>query len=429
MKKKIDVVLQQTLENNRDSIVCIVAGYVEEQPVGFDDEDVVLSTYAKIASGFFVAPDKIVTTINVIAGGIGVTAIPSHQFQSGNIPILDGSVKKSINKDIDSFSQQNSLQIDADEVGYTIEGVSAFDAKNNLVVLKIAETGVPLSFGNSDAFQREEFVYSLGYLENMKYSGTAGKFLSSYRNNTWFQIETPFLSTLGGGPVVNRNNEVIGVFSYNSKPLHHDSNRSIARLVASNVLSALMSKSEKVIPLGQWQKYSQIRAYDIEYHADGYSAAENNSEAVKNYNSALILNPDLVEIYAKRGIVKNRIFNTEEALKDFTKAIQINPEDFYSYNNRATANGYLGVHEAMIGDLNEAIKINPKYEIAYLNRGQANAVLGDIKKEEDDIVGAQQCYEAAIGDLIKTLELNRKHSIARRSLKKVRSKLKRLSYG
>ena len=70
-------------------------------------------------SGFFVAPDKIVTNIHVLADATTVTA-----------------------KSVDA------------EIVYTIEGIIAFDDINDLVVLKIAEEDTPFPISASNIVRK-----------------------------------------------------------------------------------------------------------------------------------------------------------------------------------------------------------------------------------------------------------------------------------
>ena len=139
------------------------------------------------------------------------------------------------------------------------------------------------------------------------------------------------------------------------------------------------------------------------------------------------LNPDLVEIYAKRGLMKTRIGNMIGALTDLNKAIKINPQNIIAYNNRASTKGTLGDQYGMLDDLNQALQINPNYIIGHLNRGEVKCQIAELKMDEEDIAEAQQLYQEAIDHFVKTLELNPKHSFARRRLRFVKRILKKLN--
>ena len=168
------------------------------------------------------------------------------------------------------------------------------------------------------------------------------------------------------------------------------------------------------MPLEQLQKRSRVHAYVLEAQADENVELYNNRAAIKNYNAALKLNPDLVEIYSKRGIVKVRIEDIPGAFRDFDKMIRINPEHIFSYNNRASAKATLGDEHGALDDLDKAIQINPEYIIAYMNRGGLKNHIAKIKMDQEDIVEAQRYYQEAIDDYTKVLALNPRNRLARK---------------
>ena len=416
MKKKRDVLLEQIAENSRESIVFFVTGYASEQPIGLGTKYSALSGYIEIGVGFFVAPDKIVSTIGTLAGADAVAAISVDRF-----------TKAVNNSGKGLFGKRNHPQI-SEEEKYTIEGVTAFDSKNNLALLKIAEAGVPLPLGNTDAVQIDEKIYTLGYRDDLIYKGAAGTLQNRYKDNKWFQIKTQFYSGNGGGPVLNRENEVIGVLAYGTGSVTGDSNVTVATAISSNVLKELLANSGGVMSLEQLQRNSGVRAYVLETQADDKAELYENGSAIRDYYSALKLNPELVEIYSKRGILKTRIGNFRGASKDFDKMIQINPEHIFAYNNRASAKVQLGDEQGALDDLNKAIQINPEYAMAYTNLGGVKRHIAETKMDEGNIVEAQRYYQEAIDDYIKCLALNPRNSLVRKHLRDTKDTLKFLNF-
>ena len=410
MREKKDALLQQIAENNRKSTVFFVTGYIDGQPTGFSAGDTEVLMYAETGSGFFVESDKIVTTIDVLVGAAAVAAIPADRL-----------AKVPSSRRTRFFRKRNESQISEKEAAVSIEGVTAFDAKNNLVLLKIAETGVPLPLEDSDTVQIGAKVYTLGYQGDEKYKGTAGTLQSRYRNDKWLQLKTTFSPGGGGGPALNRAGEVIGVVAYGTGSAVGDNRSMMATAISSNVLKELLANSGKVIPLEPFQNYSRVRAYALEAQADEKrSERYDDRGAIRDYNAALKLNPDLVEIYSKRGIIKLRIENLQGALKDFDKMIQINPEHIFAYNNRASARGNLGDKQGALDDLNTAIEINPEYAMAYTNLGGVKSEIAKIKIDEGDMVEAQRYCQEAIEGYTKSLALNPKNPVARKYLRQAK---------
>ena len=87
-----------------------------------------LGTKINIGSGFFVARDKIATNIHVVAR-------PGPIFTK----LVDG------------------------ETVWTVEGVTGYDVKNDLVVLKISGESTPLPLADSDDIQTGTPLVAFGY--------------------------------------------------------------------------------------------------------------------------------------------------------------------------------------------------------------------------------------------------------------------------
>ena len=117
-----------------------------------------------------------------------------------------------------------------------------------------------------------------------------------------------------------------------------------------------------------------------------------HKEAIKDYDQAIKLNPDLTEAYNNRGNAKSRLKQYPEAIKDYDQAIKLNPDLAEAYNNRGIAKSDLKQYQEAIKDHDQAIKLNPEYAEAYNNRGNAKS-------------GLEQ-YQEAIMDYDQAIKLN-----------------------
>ena len=217
------------------------------------------------------------------------------------------------------------------------------------------------------------------------------------------------------------------MINYSIGTLAPDSNATVATVVSSNVLKELLANSGKVIPLEKWQKYGRIRAYALEAKANEMADMYVSRQAIKDYNAALKLNPDLVEIYSKRGMLKACIEDIQGAYRDFDKMIQINPEHVFAYNNRGSAKASLGDYQGALDDINKAITLNPEYIYAYINMGGVKMQIAEIKTDEGDTVEALRYYQEAIDLFTKFLSLDTDTPLARQirqSLKLVQRMLR-----
>ena len=414
MKRKRDALLRQIAEKGRKSTVFFLTGRFDEQSVKFRREHTGVVVYIETGTGFFVEPDKIVTTLEVLAGAITVAVIPGERFTKG---LAHKAMQLIYEGDKGQTTEGTMLNI---------EGVTAFDAKNNLVLLKIAEAGVPLPLENSDNVQIGEKVYTLGYQDDLRYKGTAGTLESRYKDEKWMQIKTQFSSGNGGGPLLNSKSEIVGVASYGTGSVVGGDTATVATVISSNVLKELLVHSGEVMPLDRFQKHSRVHAYALEARATDKAELYDNRGAIETYNAALKLNPDLVEIYSRRGIVKTRIGDMRGALRDFDKMLRINPAHIFAYNNRASAKAHLEDPHGALDDIHKAIALNPEYVMGYVNLGGIKFQIAITKTETEDFVEAAQYFQEAIDAYTKALRLDRKNPVARTHLRDAKHRLRLL---
>ena len=353
-------------KKGRESTVRLVGGNFSEATTG---------------SGFFVDNDKIATNIHVL-------------LQQGLY-----------------FAKL----IDKEEI-WAVEGVTAFDAKNDLAILKISGEGMPLVLGDSDALQRDEPVFVIGF-PGGKYKNTKGVFRSIRNRDKWLQMKIELSAGNSGGPVLNRKGQVIGIAVQSDDTIGSTSYNPV---IPSNTLKALLARSGSAEPLTEWQKRPQIQAY-VNYGL-GMEKYENGhyKGAVTSFDKAIELNPEFIDAYLNRGNAKYKLGAYYGAIADFDQAIQLNPEHALAYNNRGSMMVFIGhlkanqgnkvgaqqdYHEA-IEDCTKAIKFEPDLADAYGTRGRAMLYLGGCKADRGNIPEAEQYYLDAINDCTNAIKLN-----------------------
>ena len=419
MKQK-DRSLRQMIEDNKQSIVFFLTEPDLKKPIVFFAKDDEPTINLSSTTGFFVEPDKIVTTIDALSNALSVAAFSAVSFQR--------AFRNSGTRSSRRRKRNQGLEPDEDVLEeYTIEGVTAYDTKNNLVLLKIKETGVPLPLGDSDTVEVGETVYAIGNQDEPRCAGAAGYLQSRYRDDKWLHIRSHFSGAGSGGPVLNSKQEVIGVFAYATSSAAGDSRSMMGTTVSSNVLKELLANAEEIIWLDEFQAVPRVRAHALEARADEKMSERNdNRGAIRDYNAALKLNPDLVEIYSKRGIVKMRLGKFISAIKDFDKMIEINPGHIFAYNNRASARGNLGDEQGILEDLSKAIEINPEYAIAHVNLAEVKIHLAEDKADEGDIGEAKRYYQEVINHAAKALKLDPRNPLAARQRRRAQDALQML---
>ena len=289
---------------------------------------------------------------------------------------------------------------------YEIEGVTATDRTNDLVLLKVTAYGIkPLPLGDSDDVKIGETVYVAGNPKGLE--GTFSDGIISSRRDKYtkerLQMTAPISPGSSGGPVLNSKGEVIGV---SFMTLVGGQNLNFA--IPSRYLTGLLTKSKPAKPLAQGNRAISAETYfmwgntkldlgDYKGAITGYThairlnpddaAAYSNRgiaksslgqylAAIVDYDIAIRLDPDVATAYSNRGAVKRKLGQSLAAIVDYDIAIRLNPDDATAYSNRGVAKSSLGQHLAAIADCDIAIRLNPDYATAYNNRGLAKDSLG-----------------------------------------------------
>ena len=172
----------------------------------------------------------------------------------------------------------------------------------------------------------------------------------------------------------------------------------IDRAVAAALSLQQQNRSEEAIE--KWRSIANIvEETDSELAARawfsvGYLALLEKLDrkmALDAYDKALRLNPDLVEAYYNRGMVKIVLGQWEAALADYDAAIARNPNYAEAYYNRGMVKEALGQREAALVEYDAAIAQKPDYTQAYYRRGVAKEALGQ--------------WEAALADYDEAIRL------------------------
>ena len=99
------------------------------------------------------------------------------------------------------------------------------------------------------------------------------------------------------------------------------------------------------------------------------------SDAIKDYNEAITLDPDNASAYISRGITKFELEKYFDAIKDYDKFISLAPDFAFAYNNRGLVKADLGHYSDAIEDYDKAIALDPNYALAHNNRNIAKRKL------------------------------------------------------
>jgi tetratricopeptide (TPR) repeat protein len=116
-----------------------------------------------------------------------------------------------------------------------------------------------------------------------------------------------------------------------------------------------------------------ISSYQRSYVYLNRGFAYNNrwrfDDAIRDFNAALQLNPDIPEAYADRGNAYQRKGETDKAIIDFNKAIELDPNSTVAYFNRGLIFLNKSEWDKALADFDEAVRCDPASADALVNRG------------------------------------------------------------
>ncbi len=235
-------------------------------------------------SGFFITERLIVTNFHVVIGAYSILAK------------LAGS-----------------------DCEFQIEGVEAFDIKNDLVLLRVAYQGTPLSLGDSDTVQEEDVICAVGYPDGV---GKITHGTVNGRQCCCDQIQMKIDTTGGssGCPVMNSDGEVIGV------DVSGDDHYSYA--IPVNLIRRLIGSKWTTFSLKSWHKHPHIRAFIETKEGDMKKQIGLYEDAVIHYNAAIDLNPVFTKAYMGRAEAKFGVRAYDEGFADMLTVLRLNPVPF-----------------------------------------------------------------------------------------------------
>lgn len=201
---------QQIAQNAFGSTVLLVMEDANGQPVG-------------LGSGFFVRPNQIATNLHVV-----------EDAARGYAKLVGQQTK------------------------HDIAGITAIDAKRDLVILKVSALGTnSLSLGDSDAVQVGETVYAVGNPHGLEGTFSQG-IISSVRRmgaDKILQLTAPISPGSSGGPVLNSKGKVIGV---SVATFRRGQNLNFA--IPSNYLRTLVARVGAAKPLSRAKQTQSKRS-------------------------------------------------------------------------------------------------------------------------------------------------------------------------
>ena len=300
------------------------------------------------ASGFFVAPNLIATNIHCVIGAPSVFA-----------------------------------EIVSTKTEFPIEGVVAFDAENDLVILKVAGDGVPLPLDDSNTVQVGEIACVVGHPRANEGAATQVTISGIQNSGKRLEIKEEFDSGYSGSAILNDSGKIIGIAvggGMVTSALGGGGSGFSSFAIPAMTLVNLFANVVEAEPFAEWQKRPQVRAYIEIRQGETELQQGNHQESLACFDTALELNPNLADAYLNRAAVNLLLGHYKEAITDSDNTLRLNPDLVLAYINRATAKTFLDKAEDAIDDYNAVLELNPDFAIVYNNRAMANISLKRYKE-------------------------------------------------
>jgi len=421
-------------EVNKNAIVLLITKGDKGQTLG-------------TGTGFIVKPDgTLITNYHVLVDAVSVEAV----FQNGDRVQVQGVVNVDRNRDFSIVKLEGDL--------YST-----------------------LEIGDSDTLKEYDYTSALGYPSESVQSergGMKGALLQTFGfilgihpqalpGFSFLYNTTPFQPGFSGGPLVDKNNKVVGLATLEGRSINlalpindikpHLNDQKLMTLKQLRTADQLskealyyrgnfalyaLGESDKAIDL--YQRALKIdpnfvlARYDL---AVTYRGLGEVDKAIAEYEKVLKINPRFPEALSNLGGQYFRKGDVKQAVAHFRRAIEVYPNFIQALSNLGAALNKLGQSKQALPHLKKALSLDPEFAVAYFNLGNAHFGVGNLDEAEQAFNTAiekgvdflslhwklHEIYlkkgrrSQAIAELETILQMDPEHPDAQKKLKELRS--------
>ena len=301
-------------------------------------------------SGFFIAPNRIITNRHVIEDAYSVEV----KTYNGN--------------------------------SFLVEGVISADEEGDLVMLQVSIPATikisPLEIELSKPEEGERVLVignPLG-LEGTISDGLVSAVREVANFGTIIQITAPVSPGSSGSPVINLRGQVVGIATLQlSKGENLNFAMPSARITAmhptrlktltefaTETVAKKLAQARRLVFQGKtmiWATMKKQPDGSLKIEPDEYKKA--HEKAIPLFIQATRLAPDFADAWSELGSAYSTLDKYREAVEVYKQAIRLNPNDWPTLFNLATAYDELKEYRAALGALQKVIRLRSDFYSAY----------------------------------------------------------------
>jgi tetratricopeptide (TPR) repeat protein len=274
---------------------------------------------------------------------------------SGFIVRADGAIVTNYHV----ISNAKNIKVKAGDKVLDVEGLIHADKENDLVILKVKGQNLPtVKLGAIEKISIGEKVYVISSPEGLENTISDG-ILSGIReiegtNRKILQITAPVSEGSSGGPVFNKNSEVIGIATF----LIEEAQNLNFAMPVNLIKDKISSKKVTALKESEIEDYKKTAEYWF-YLGYYYGEAGKWNDAVEAFKQSIRIEPDNANTHYNLGVAYGKLGMYKEAIEAYKQAIRIKPDYAEAHHNLGVAYAGSGMYKEAIEAYKQALRINP----------------------------------------------------------------------